>query len=358
MKALHDQGDRRFKVFGLGVAMEEGAVKSDTVSSVNISSIKLQSRRCTFLPRLLRHLIEVVELTIKMVFFAFRISPQVIHCHDVVTLPLGFVVKLFTRAKLVYDAHELESDKNGITPILSKITFWVEQMLFPSVDVFITVSPSIASWYEKNFDIKATSIILNSPYLDAGPRIGDSDRNYLRKRFSIPEKERIFIYVGIFGQGRGIEQVLQAFANIPDIHLVLLGYGALTEYIIEEASVAKNIHYHKAIPHEEVVRVVASADIGLCLIENISLSDYYCLPNKLFEYAFAGIPVVASNFPDISMLVQSHGLGICCSPDLDSIRNAVLAVQHYDRVDPTSLRELSWEHQEDKLRQLYDKLIR
>ncbi len=347
-----------FRLFGIGVMMEARGKNSPRASELQIQSINLYSRKLNFLPRLIRHSMEVLELTIKMVTKAIIIQPNVIHCHDVSVLPLGVFVKLFTKSKLVYDAHELESNKNGITPILSKITFCVEQMLIPSVDLFITVSTSIEIWYKKNLGIKCSGVILNSPLICTNLDKVKPRENYLRNTFRIPEEKRIYIYVGILGKGRGIEQTIQVISEIDNAHLVLLGFGELTEYVIEQDNAFDNIHYHTAVPHEQVVQFVAEADFGICLIENISLSDYYCLPNKLFEYAFAGIPVVASDFPDISVIVQRHRLGVCCSLDSESIRKAVLDVQLSDPIDIGSLRELSWEHQENTLRLLYNNLVR
>ncbi|MBK9624803.1 MAG: glycosyltransferase [Rhodocyclaceae bacterium] len=70
-------------------------------------------------------------------------KPDVVHCHDTLVLPLGVIVKLFTRATLIYDAHELESDRNGLTELQGRLTLWVERWLWQFVDALIVVNPSI-----------------------------------------------------------------------------------------------------------------------------------------------------------------------------------------------------------------------
>ena len=81
---------------------------------------------------------------------------------------------------------------------------------------------------------------------------------------------------------------------------------------ISEKKKNSNIHLHKKVPHNQVVNLIKSADVGICIIENVSLSDYYCLPNKLFEYSFAGLRVIGSDFPEISNYILSNKLGEVC----------------------------------------------
>src|SRR5690606_1916027 len=104
-----------YEVSGIGVVLDEGARKNEVSFKVDITAIKLRSRKLTFLPRTLMHIATLFELVAKMLLRAVRERPDVIHCHDTLVLPLGCIVKLLTGAKLVYDAHELESDRNGLS---------------------------------------------------------------------------------------------------------------------------------------------------------------------------------------------------------------------------------------------------
>jgi len=107
-----------------------------------------------------------------------------------------------------------------------------------------------------------------------------------------------------------------------------------------------------------VVAIAQSADFGLCLIQSVSLSDYYCLPNKLFEYAFAGVPVLASNFPDLKEIVQTHGLGLVSKVDVHSLINAIKQLENQESsFGFKNLFKLSWKKQEEKLLALYEDLF-
>jgi len=361
LKEMHTIA-KQYKIYnvqGIGVSSHENASATNNMGDLEIYSIELKSRKYTFLPRVIRHMLSLVELTTKMVFKAIKIKPHIVHCHDTLVLPLGAIVKLFTGAKLIYDAHELESERNGLTKTLSKLTLFVEKILWRYINALIVVSPSIDNWYKHNIGKKYSEIILNSPVIEKNDIT--IDKSYFRNKFSIPTESKIFLYIGILGRGRGLDLITDAF-NKEGLtsHVVFLGYGELTEKLKSLAKNKHNIHVHEAVAHEQVVTIAKSADVGLCLIQNVSLSDYYCLPNKLFEYCFAEIPVLASNFPDIRYVVEKYNLGKCTELDTQDIYKAIQVFEESEalpQINVSDLFELTWEAQEEKLIKLYDRFI-
>jgi len=361
LKEMHciAKSDSTYIVSGIGVIQDEGASHTDNMKDIDIYSISLRTRKWRFLPRVIRHTCSLFELTAKMLFKAIKLKPKVIHCSDTLVLPLGVIAKFFTGAKLIYDAHELESNRNGLTKTLGKMTLFVEKFAWRSIDALIVVSPSIDKWYKENIGEKYSEIILNSPALEQDN--SSDDRAYLREYFSISKDSKIFLYVGGLVPGRGLDLIVEAFLN-SDLKssLVFLGYGQLSDELKKLAEVHPNIYVHDAVPHEQVVSVAKSADVGLCLIQNVSLSDYYCLPNKLFEYCFAEIPVLASDFPDISEIVEQYNLGKCCALDSESIYNAIKEFESMEmltEINAQNLYDLSWDAQEKKLINLYKNLM-
>ncbi len=342
-----------YKVSGLGIKLQEGAAESAIAFDAEIDTIKLYSRQFTALPRTVRHLLSLVELFVKMLPRSIRLKPDVVHCHDTLVLPLGCFIKLLTKAKLVYDAHELESDKNGLTKLQGLITLLVERLLWRFVDALIVVSPSIQSWYVDKIGPKPSVVILNSPVFEDDDC---SESNYLREKFNIPLGRLIFLYIGILGKGRGLDHIARAFSSSEiKSHVVFLGFGELSAQLQQLSEMHANFHLHEAVPHSQVVPIAKSADFGLCLVENISLSDYYCLPNKLFEYCFAGVPVLASNFPDIRKVVEEYGVGECCDLNVDAVINAVKKIEMQPIDFPfKSLQPLTWQEQEKLLLELYE----
>lgn len=356
MKAL-SECDGQYSLYGLGVAMDEGGAESALPRSFTIHCVTLRTRGLRILPAFVRHAFSLVELMVKMSLKALAIAPDIVHSHDTVVLPLAGVLRLTTGARIVYDAHELESERNGLTRLSGKATLLAERVLWRFVDYLIVVSPSIQEWYQETVGPKPSEVILNSPVPETTNGSPDEhDVRYLRDKYGIAAADTIFIYVGFFAKGRGIENLLAVFSELRGVHLVLMGCGELSGLIAHHAEQVSHIHVHPSVPYEAVVDIVRSADVGLCLIENASLSDYYCLPNKLFEYCFAGIPVIASDFPDIADVVKRYRMGVCCGQDPDSIRRSVdlyLSNTLPSRIDIAQLEPLSWNTQATKLLRVY-----
>jgi glycosyltransferase involved in cell wall biosynthesis len=359
LKEIHALDASGYDVTAIGVDASEGVCDSSMSDALKIYAIALSVKKLYFLPKLILHSLSVLEITFKMFFRIIKIKPNIIHCHDTLVLPIGVVCKFLLGSKLIYDAHELESDRNGLSKLLGRMTLGVEKFFWSSIDALIVVSPSIEQWYKNKCGHKESAVILNSPVLKSTSSLY-FNHNYLRETFNIAPESIIFIYIGILAPGRGIEQVFEVFerGNVQS-DVIFLGYGEYTDLVKAKSKKVTNIHYHDAVSHEEVVSIASSADIGLCLIQNVSLSDYYCLPNKLFEYCFSGIPVIASNFPDIARVVEQFKLGRCCDLDVESIEREVLSIESkrsFGAIDTSELTTLSWQAQALKLNALYSKL--
>ena len=143
----------------------------------------------SFLPNLIRHLFTLLEFYVSSLLHIFSIKPSFIHCNDFIPLPLAFISKLLFRSKIIYDAHELESNRNGISFLTGKIIYLVERALWQHIDGFVTVSESIRSWYLNQFGVKQSIVILNSPSFQKLPQ----SSSYLRKHFDIPADCLIYL---------------------------------------------------------------------------------------------------------------------------------------------------------------------
>jgi glycosyltransferase involved in cell wall biosynthesis len=176
--------------------------------------------------------------------------------------------------------------------------------------------------------------------------------------YAISDEAKIFLYLGIIGKGRGVEMYLNIFESEGvSSHIVFMGYGDLVEDVINRSKGCNRIHFHPRVDHERVVEISQSADVGLAIIEDVSLSDYYCLPNKLFEYAFAGIPILASDFPDMKCMIDEYKLGAITKIDYQSVRDSIIRIQELG-LSPSNrdLYPISWQNQSNKLLNVYKNL--
>ena len=140
-----------------------------------------------------------------------------------------------------------------------------------------------------------------------------------------------------------------------------MGYGNLYQTLKNAEQEFENIHVHDAVMPEKVLEVSSSADFGLCLLENVSLSDYLSLPNKLFEYTFGNLLVLCSDFPAIRNFVYKYKCGLVCKNvnDIPSYLKTIENLRTNDHLNFNCLHEdCSWEAQEKKIIGLYNCLLR
>jgi glycosyltransferase involved in cell wall biosynthesis len=246
-------------------------------------------------------------LIIKLLQLSKHIKPDVVNCHSIKVLPLGAILKVFFRTKLVYDTHELETETHGLVGLRQRIMKILEASLIPFVDGIIVVSDSIRKWYEKSYNRNDCYVIKNFP---RKIRAYSVQSDILKKEFGLREKDILFIYQGNLGSGRGIEVLLDVFSKLRnEKHIVFMGYGELKGRIIEYARRHRNIHFHPAVPPGEVGFYTMSADVGINFTDNSCLSRYFALSNKLFEYLNNGIPVIVSDFPEQAGVVARYSCG-------------------------------------------------
>ena len=294
---------------------EPGLAVQEMICARRVRRWRLTTRS---LPKdLCSQMIKYIEWRHRLINAYSREPLQIIHCHDLEPLWIAVDLKMKTRAKLVYDAHELETERNGSRGIRKALSQFQEKYLMPYVDHLITVSPSIRDWYAQRYPDKPISLVRNIPHVvDSG-----SKSVAARKSLKLPDKALLFLYLGGLNQGRGIETMLQVFED-PGVrhHVLFMGSGPLVSKIKSYSGRCRRIHYLPPVQPNEVISYARGADVGLCLTEDSCLSYRYSLPNKLFEYLLSGLPVVASNLPDQAKIISDHQAGWVIPPNAKALR--------------------------------------
>lgn len=281
-----------------------------------------------------------------------------VHCHDLEPLPIAVRLKKLTGARLVYDAHELETERNGLKGLRKSLARHTENRNLKWIDAMITVSPSIQRWYAQQVPDLPVELVRNIPqrrHIAASPKD-------LRGRFSVSDDALLFIYLGGLARGRGIENMLAAFSDASiEHHLLLMGDGPLAGASRAAAETCDRIHYLPPVPPADVLAHAAGADVGISLIQDTCLSYRYCLPNKLFESVLAGLPVLVSDLPDQRQFVERYQAGWITSPEtpaiIDSLRMITRDTWQQTRQGLAQRgQELDWQNEAARLIQLYDRL--
>lgn len=306
-------------------------------------------------------LIKLFDMFFKYLSVIRKEKPVFINLHLVMVLPLIPFIKIVSpRSILIYDAHELETETNGLHGIRKRIFKIFERLWIKKFKLVIVVGAAIEDWYRNEYGIQNIVTVMNCPLYQ-----NVTKRNLFREEFGIAADSTIFLYQGAIFQGRGIETMLDAFAAVNDERytLVIMGYGRMEEYVRAYADRYSNIFFKKAVSPDIVLNYTGSADIGISIIENICLSYYYCLPNKIFEYLMAEIPCIVSNMKEMSDYVTRYGTGVIAKDtSKEALIEAIRSIDHFDmdqfrRNIETVKKQFCWQTQEAIMIQAYNKLI-
>jgi glycosyltransferase involved in cell wall biosynthesis len=302
---------------------------------------------------------------IKYVEWSYRIIREykncdVMHCNDLNALHIGVISKLFNKnLKVVYDAHEYETETVYLTGIKKRLAKTTENFLIKYVDRIMTVSDTIAGEYVRLYNVEKPALVLNAPFHKKVEK-----KDIFRETFNISEHKSIFLYQGNLSRGRGVEVVLETFKNLNDNNsvVVFMGYGELEEIIKEHQKKYNNIYFHKAVSPNVLLNYTSSADFGISMIEDICLSYRYCLPNKMFEYIMAEVPVIVSNLPEMKSIVEAYQVGVVTKENnSEELSRAIILASSLDKNEiQNNLKKVktiyNWEEQEKVLIELYQGL--
>lgn len=293
------------------------------------------------------------------------IKPDVIHCHDLYPLLGAVLESKRIGSKVIYDAHEYEIERVPPLPQDKKgFVDAVERRLLEGVDHLITVCDSLADLYDERYGKRHPKVVMNAPEIRKDSLYKEVD---IRSLAGLDEDIPVIVYVGGVGQeGRGMDKAVRALAKIPSAHLVVIGprHERNDKWLLrnaEEAGVLHRISLVPGVPSDLVVSAVRTASVGICLIQDISLSYRYSMPNKLLEMASAQVPIVVSNLPDMSKFVEELGIGVVVNQeDPASIAegiNEIISNSEKYKISSDKMQILkdkySWESQAENLFDAY-----
>jgi glycosyltransferase involved in cell wall biosynthesis len=314
-------------------------------------------------------LIKLTQLFLRSVFRLIQVKADMYHAHDETALLPCFIAARLYRKPLIFDAHELPLSEPSVTR-WRKLTSLSRHLLIGMVSrcaSVITVSSPIAEELYKRYYAKKVILVRNVPPYRVVPK-SDTLRQYLGLSSDI----QIALYQGNIQSDRGLYKLVNAagFLN-QNIIIVIMGKGpsAITSQLkslITKTGMADRVKLIPPAPYEELLNWTASADIGLITYTmDHSLNIRWCLPNKLFEYLMAGLPILSSQLDAVTEVIKTYHVGQIVT-SLESVNiattiNAMLA----NRFELNQMRsnclqaaqKLCWEEERQHLICLYQSFL-
>jgi glycosyltransferase involved in cell wall biosynthesis len=295
-------------------------------------------------------------------------NPDIIHVHDLPQLKSGWLAKKHLKVPLIYDAHELYPEIDTLTEKQKKRLKKLENKIIKHCDEVITVNEFIAKKMSDIYNINEPTVVYNAVNATANATNGDSSSNLFRQKLFLSPSAKILLYQGWMSKTRGLQNLVTAMSLVDEsVHLVLMGYGEIhseLQDIIAEHRLAGRVHILDAVPQNELLSWTCSADVGIIPYQPIDLNNYYCSPNKLFEFIQAKIPILANDLPFLRKIIAGHGFGVV--EKLDSVRafaeaiNKIFSDQNalvkYKQNLMNHASQFSWEVEEGKLYKIYDRI--
>ena len=304
------------------------------------------------------------EITLRFFLAVWRYRPDVLYAHDLPALVVAWAVRVLKgrqKTVLIYDAMELESGRVGAVgsfiPLLPRNyqRIKIERFLVRRANLVTSADHARTDAMKKLLDRDDILTCRNVPCYRRIPRA-----RILHERLGLAEDVFVFLYQGILVKGRGLEQAIRSLKKLPEkIVFAIVGAGTdayqnSLRTLAQAEGVGRRVYILPPVPSNQLLNWTASADAIHSLIENVCLSYYLAAPNKFYEAAMAGVPVIASRFPEMEAVLKRHPYGILVDPDsIDEIAAAILRL--YEDTDlrkglrEAGLRaaesELNWEQE-------------
>ncbi len=256
------------------------------------------------------------QRTEDIVRLARSLQPDIVHCHDVRSLPAGTMLKQATGCLLVYDAHEIYEELAQASPAAVDEFRRIHVEHLPLADGFVTINESIAGWYAEHYPALPPATTVMNATVRAAPFAYDGR---LHTAAGLPAGAKILLYQGGYAEKRGLEALVASAGHIPgDWTLVMMGFGGLESRLRQLAADVNAatagvrpapVRFVPPVAQAELAQASAGATVGIIPYENTGLNHWFCTPNKLWEYPNAGVPVLVSPFPELRRFVEQFGYG-------------------------------------------------
>jgi glycosyltransferase involved in cell wall biosynthesis len=306
-----------------------------------------------------------IEFNIRLFIYLLFHKSSLLVSNDLDTLLANYLASKFKSSKLVYDTHEYFTEVPELVenPFKQKIWLSVEKWIFPKLKNVYTVNESIAEIYTKKYKVPV-HVIRN-----VAPNFVTSE-NKSRKDIGLPQDKFILIIQGSgINKRRGAEEAVEAMNFIKNALLLIIGSGDVLDELkskVEKQQWREKVLFLPKMPYAEMMQYTRNADLGLAIDHTDILNHKLALPNKLFDYIQAEIPVLATEIIEIEKIIKKYNIGYVLHDGLTAIHIAdkinQIRSNYSNQIDELKINLKkaksieNWDVELEKLKEIYDNL--
>lgn len=284
--------------------------------------------------------------------------------NDLDTLLPNFWISKLKRIPLIYDSHEYFTEVPELVsrPKVQRVWKRIEEYVVPKLPEMITVNQSIADLFHEKYGIKV-HIIRNIPMRKMLPAPAS------RQEVGLDPNKHILVLQGSgINIHRGSEELLDAMQYLDDCQLVIIGGGDVLPILKEK--VAANhwddrVKFFPRMPYQQMMAITQLAELGFTLDKDTNLNYRFSLPNKLFDYIQAGVPIIASHLTEIERIITDYNIGTF----IDNHEPKTIAATIQNALNDEKIlslwknnlifaaQNLCWENEEGVLLRIYEKYV-
>lgn len=301
-----------------------------------------------------------VEYNIRLFFFLLFHRANLLLSNDLDTALPNFFISKMKGIKMIYDSHEYFTETPELVnrPRVQRVWKRIEGFVVPRLKEMITVCDSIAELFEQQYGVKC-HVVRNIPPRAALPPKGD------KMSLNLPEDKHLLVLQGSgINIQRGAEELVEAMLYLDDCFLMVIGGGDVLpalKSMVSEWHLEARVRFLPRMPYQQMMAYTQLAELGFVLDKDTNLNYRFCLPNKLFDFIQAGVPVVASHLVEIEKIITKYNIGLFI-PDHDpksiaatikeglgdSLRRAV-----WRQGLAQAAEDLCWENEQQTLIEIY-----
>jgi|TARA_Y100000385_G_scaffold286549_1_gene348769 glycosyltransferase involved in cell wall biosynthesis len=304
------------------------------------------------------------EFNIRLTLFLLFNKVDILVSNDLDTLLSNYLISKLKNVPLVYDTHEYFT---GVPELdnrkyIKKVWKYIEGRIFPNLEDIITVNDSIAKLYEDQYGIEL-SVVRNIP---RKPKVLIKKS---REELALPSDKNIIILQGSgINIDRGAEELVEAMQHVNGTLLLIIGGGDVVDKLkdmVKNMRLSEKVKFKPRMPYKSLMDYTSVADLGVTFDKSSNINYRLSLPNKLFDYIQAGVPVLSSRLPEIEKVINKYDVGAfiknhnpeSIAKGINNILGDPDQLMKWKKNCSFAAQELTWENEEVTLKNIYSKYV-